>query len=650
MPEWDNRNRPKGYIISVTPGFAQYGQGEERLQNMGLARKLVKAARLGFEFAEIDFEELSEMFEPDIEKQVNQVKTIQNLEVGLHLPVSMDLCLAESYLWRQMHIQLSYGAIAAAEKLKSKFILFHTSSRARPSMASRMGGREYPAKMAAWNGTNLGYFIRNEGMLDWFMAKFIRVLFSAMGLAGDPAIVTYFDEKATKENKGFEQSKKDAETERNRIYEKYITPKENAIQQEIEQFKTERDQLREEIANEQRKLQPDMIKFERFARRIEYINQIEIPRRESREYKNQVVLKALKESGQEERFNLLDTVVSYSRSHNFYNVFDYWASRGSEAEEHIAYHVTAKWMFKNKDPLYVNIVKKNTIDPDKLVYDANTKANIGPETARSLEEIITAVAAKYTHGHLITKETDYAIPVDRDGKFTKRLASSYMSVLDYCKRHKVHVFIETNMPGGHEGEGGGAPPGELRIIKATDHVEIVKAIDPENLSYCMDFEHLLTNYVDPEAEAEELAKNGGGKYVRCLHTNAPRPIKGAHATIFPISNDMYILYRYLHKMRQAGCKNTYIIWEMGSYGVRESAIAYRRLIHALESETHPDKLSKEFFGLDKTFEALQNTAIREHAFDPLEGTLQIPEESHTFLGKSAVDKGKAELWARRKYR
>ena len=51
---WDEKNKPKGYIIGASPGFAQFGQGEEKLINMGIARKIAKASRMGFEFAMID--------------------------------------------------------------------------------------------------------------------------------------------------------------------------------------------------------------------------------------------------------------------------------------------------------------------------------------------------------------------------------------------------------------------------------------------------------------------------------------------------------------------------------------------------------------------------------------------------------------------
>jgi hypothetical protein len=646
VPEWDENNRPKDYIISVTPGFAKFGSTEEQLTNMGLARKTIKAARLGFEFAEIDFESLSEMFEPEIANQVNVIKQRQELEIGLHLPVDMDLCLAHAYRWKQMHLRLQYGMIAAAEKLKAKFGLFHTSSMARPPITAAIGERAYPSKMSAWNGINLGNWIEEESkngfdIKDWFMAKFIRVLFSAMGTVGDVGMITYYDTKVREEDWGFKKASEEA----SKRWREILTKHENEIRKKVkERLKEEVKKEHPEIENEEDIEKLVELKYTRdgYSRPLEDIHGAGIIRRaieqtlSQEEYKN---------------YALFSEVEIYNERYDFNEIYQYWKAHGSECEESVAYHVIAKWMYKKGDKLYKDIVTEDKRDPDEIIYDADTKPTAKEAVPEAVKQIITAVAAKYIQGHLITKTPEeYGIPVDANGTYTKKNPEQVLSVLDYCKKHKLQILIETNMPGGEGGGEGGAPPGELRIIKATDHVKIVKNIDPVYLSYCIDFEHLLTNYVDPEQEAKELKKTGDGKYITCLHTNAPRPIVGAHGPIFPISNDMYIIYRYLYTLRQAGCKDAYIIWEMGSHGVQESAIAFRRLVHHLKNETPPEELPKEFYGLDETFLASQNTAIREHAFEPLEGMLSIPEESHTFLSKHAVDKGKGTEWGRERYR
>ena len=647
MPQWDELNRPIGYIISVTPGFAKFGAGDERLIYMGLARKITRAARLGFEFAEIDIEELGEVFEPELKRLVNHIKKVQKIEIGLHLPVNMDLCIARSYAWRQMQEQLVYGAAAAAETLGAKFILFHTSSEARPDITATSGQRTPPAKLCAPDGRNLGDFIEQESskgfdLKDWFMARHMKVLFSAMGVAGDPGMITYFDQKVVYEKKGFSQALDDAK----KGWRDILRKNENEIKNYLTRDARERLNKLNSMLSTLPEGDVRRIEIERaideIKREIAEIMGIDatlIPRiRGGLESMKQVLSKK-----DWENYNLWSEVEAYAERYNFYDVFNYWTRHGSEAEEYVAYHVVAKWMYKRKDPLWTSILG-NSDDPDHIIEEAIRHLGEKGALTDVVKKLVTAVAAKYIEGHLKTMLDEYAMKVKFENKILK------MSVLDYCRRHKLQIFIETNMPGGYGEMTGGAPPGELRIIKATDHVKICQVIDPDILGYCMDFEHLITNYVDPEKEAEELIKTGGGKFIKCIHTNAPRPIVGAHAPIWSLSNDMYILYRFFYKLRKAGCKNAYIIWEMGSYGVQESAIAFRNIVRELEKETDPEKLPDEFFGIDKTFEAQQMTAIREHAYDPLEGVLMIPEERHTFLGRRAVELGKAREWEKEKYR
>ncbi|MFH1420479.1 MAG: hypothetical protein ABIG30_00765 [Candidatus Aenigmatarchaeota archaeon] len=643
MPKWDEKNRPVGYVLGVTPGFAKFEQGEAALTYMGLARKITKAARLGFEFAEIDFEELSEMFEPEIAKQVDMIKRVQKIEVGLHLPVAMDLCLAHSYLWHQNHEQLVYGTVAGAERMKAKFILFHTSSAARPAITSDIGRETGRSKMCAWNGMNLGDFIDKEGLRDWFMAKFIQVLFSAMGVAGDPDIISYYDDMSINKGLGFKTASDYAEKRYQEIIREATM---HIANREILRHRQEVAELRKRL--EDPTLSPlHKIQIEQAIAALE--GDIEaIKMHGIGDYTRhwEEIKKTLRQKGLYEEFKKYNRVSQYIEHTDFNNVFNYWRIHGSEGEEHVAYHVVAKWMFLKKDKMWTSIVTDNR-DPDKTIHEADTSLEKTTKLINTIKAIVTAVAGKYIEGHMTTAAKDIGVPVDKDGNFDQH-AEEHKAVLEYCKDKKLHIFLETNMPGGY-GEGG-APPGELRIIKATDHVNIVKAIDPENLSYCMDFEHLLTNYVDPEKEAKDLEEGQLGKYIRCLHINAPRPVKGAHGPIEPLSNDVYLIYRYIYQLRKAGVKDAYWIWEMGSHGVRESAIAFRRIQQELLKNTDPKNLPPEFFGIDKNFEAQQMIAIREHAYEPLKGMLMVPEEEHGILGTAAIERGKAAEWRREQYK
>ena len=67
-------------------------------------------------------------------------------------------------------------------------------------------------------------------------------------------------------------------------------------------------------------------------------------------------------------------------------------------------------------------------------------------------------------------------------------------------------------------------------------------------------------------------------------------------------------------------------------------------------DTEPKLLPLEFYGMKEHGPeiARQQLAIKEHALDPLKGTLLIPEEEYTFLSSEAVKKGKGEEWRKEK--
>lgn len=617
MPRWDGKNRPIGYILGLSPGFSQYGQGEEKLTNMGFARKIAKASRMGFEFAMIDFENIAEMFEPEIKKQVEIVKESQGMEIGLHLPVNLDLCLADAFQWMNMQRQLVLGAKTSAEILKTKFMLFHSSSNPRPNLIPMSGERQMPSKMASFNGMNFGDWIESASdddfdLKQWFMSKFIKVMYSAMGVAPDVEVIKYFD------------NKENFQKEMNEINKTY----EDAREKQKKDFRDTYTSIKEVDSQISEKKESDIEELKKLYKKK---NDLEMRLNDIRDdsyVSKHFIEKYGKEEGRE-KFRIYASLTN--RGIDMNDVFDYWKEHGSEVYEYVVYHTTAKWMWKKQDKLYKNVVDDNK-DPDKIIKQANEKMGKKGKFDEKVKQIITAVAAKFIEGHLKAKG-DYGIEV-KDGNQKKTI-----SVLDYAKNKHVHIFIETNMPPeGHAGE--------LRIMKATDHIKIVKTIDPESLSYCMDLEHLTVNYIDPMDEAKEIRKkmNGDAKYIRCLHVNAPRPIPGAHAPVDLLSNDMAVLYKQIYELKKAGMNDSYIIWEMGSYGAKESAVAFRNIVKYLEKDTDPNNLPPEFFGIDENFEASQQNAIREHALDPLKGLLSVPEEDHTFLSKSAVEKNKAREW------
>ncbi|RLI97191.1 MAG: hypothetical protein DRO96_01245 [Candidatus Aenigmatarchaeota archaeon] len=659
MVRWDEKNRPIGYILGVTPGFAEFEQGADKLTYMGLARKLTKAARLGFQFAQIDFEALSEMFEPDIAKQVEEVKRVQGLEVGVHLPTQMDLCLADAFQWLVMQEQLAKGTEAAADIMKAKYMLFHSSSTPRPNLTPASGQRTYPSKMVAWNGMNLGDWIESVGTVggvnlkDWFMARFVRVLFHAMGAPADVGMVTFFEDLVINKKKYFKEGCEIAEREAKRLNEKItqmakerVYKKKKPIIDALDRIKDSGKEIEKKIVRGE-SITPEEHKIYKEYKTLQAeLSQFNIQEQSLVRDEADNILDENPELHNE--YKKYFNVYRYNHTYNFYDVFKYWKENGSECEEAVAYHVIAKWMWLIRDPLYVSIVD-NQEDPDKIIYEANIKMGREGKLTEDVKQIICAVAAKYIEGHLKAKGEGYGIPLkDEYGRFIRNKNGEIQTIspMEYAKKHNLHIFIETNMPPkGHEGE--------LRIMRATDHIKIVKCIDPENMSYCMDFEHLTLNYISPEEEAEKIIREmpGDAKYIRCVHINAPRPIAGAHAPLPQFSYDIYIIYRHLYKLKQAGMNNAYWIWEMGSYGVKSTAKVFYQLYLELVKNppTNPEELPMEAFGMSKNMLARQRAAIMLHAMDPIKDLLAVPEEHHTFFSKAAIEKGKGAEWARQEF-
>lgn len=716
--KWDSWNRPVGYIIGVTPGFAQFEQGEQKLANMGLARKIMKAARLGFDFTEIDYEALSEMYEPEIERQIKHVKEAQRMQVGIHLPTKVDLCIANSFEWKEMHEILRKGAFSAKEVVCAKFFLFHTSSRIRPHVTFTVGHQEPAVQQNSFSGVNLGQWINQvdngefkdpktektmaldeKGKLrDWFMARFVKVLFHVMGTAGDVGVITYFDAlpsfKRGAEKAGIEffamRQKVWIEHVRDELLKNYsdtIAEKDNEMQGRIDYFNRlfsgkglAGEDLRLAVSQalrgdgefnqaQQTRARADAAIGD--IHRTTYEKDIDSRVVYGKEELMEIWLneglppeKALQNLSETyKKYQTYRHIMQYLQSADFNKVFDFWVTKGSECEEQVAYRVTAKYMFWIKDPLWTDIVGAK-YDPDKIIKCADESVpyyrddifDIAAGGAKSLikksgekpnekerikdlvNKMITAVACKYIQGHLFTEGNLLGMR----GEFPEMKHLKDESVYKYTRNANIQIYIETSMP--PEGQ-----EGELRIMSAHDSVMLVKHLDNgEFTSYTMDFEHLTVNFVVVDDDIASL-KDGDGKFIRMMHINAPRPIIGAHAPLEVLSHDIFIIYNWLYKLRKKGMKNAYFIWEMGSYGIQRSAIAFRNITDELSKETDPKKLPAKFYGIDETLWAAQHNAIREHGLDPLKGLFTVPEIDHGLFSKAAHEKGKAREWEEEKY-
>ncbi len=299
-----------------------------------------------------------------------------------------------------------------------------------------------------------------------------------------------------------------------------------------------------------------------------------------------------------------------------------------------AYIAVAYYMKSIGDPLWTKIAKG--MDPEKAY------TNLVPE-------FNAAIAAKYIEGHLTTK----------DHEWNRRYLNG-MSVLEWLEKHKLYLCFETpEVSGGNEGN----TEGLYRLYHPLHIYHMIKKINSEWVRMTIDFEHVLSQKIDV-TKLFKSAPNDFGKTIIAFHIGEPKPYKGvAHIPIPLNSEAQEIIYSWLYEARKKGFMNGYLIFErgsgrggkgQGSYEVFENTVwVLRKIVQYLEKDIEPEELPPEFYGISvqnkETF-ARQLVTIRDHAWDPLKGVLMIPEEEHTFLSRAAVEKGKHEEWAKRKYR
>ncbi len=302
-----------------------------------------------------------------------------------------------------------------------------------------------------------------------------------------------------------------------------------------------------------------------------------------------------------------------------------------------AYIAVATYMIATNDPLW-NIVGSTTGNtPHEKAEDAYVNQH---------ELFNAAVAMKYIEGHLTTINEDNRKVLD--GK----------SMLDYCKEKNIYILLETP----HSSAG---TEGLWRLYNPLHYQHIIRKLACPILKMTIDFEQTMAQRIDIDEDLIKKMPPDFGKMVHTLHVGEPVPYFGsAHIPIAIGGHGMHVLYRWIYALKKTGFKDGIFIFERGS-GRRggqgsqpgevfeESVRALRQIIKYLDKDILPDDLPPEFFGIsmeNPDVFARQRVIMREHAWDPLEGLLMQPEEKHGFFSKAAVEKGKGEVWEKRKYR
>ncbi|MCX6820502.1 MAG: hypothetical protein NT016_00915, partial [Candidatus Aenigmarchaeota archaeon] len=313
--------------------------------------------------------------------------------------------------------------------------------------------------------------------------------------------------------------------------------------------------------------------------------------------------------------------------------FEHIRSRGlSYGPERFAYWIVAKWMEHYKDPLWEGIISEFKKRNDKI--DPSFDSSAFRDSEEGMKVWVPAVAAKYLWGHF-NPET---CPTDgsRKGSDPKK----------WLEKYDMYFVIESPM----------AQAGMENLMRLSDPVHMCILADVLGYKFfrvAIDFEHVLSNYINPQEMIARM-RDDDGNLVRVVHLGWPTPVIPAHMPIFVGSDQHRWIYQRLYELRQKGFTpgddkddNRWLIYERGGENIEQSIVAMRLIVKFLEKNVKPEELPLEFFGVEGAnllSEERQRTIIQQHARDPIEGLLVIPEEGHTLLGKAAIDKGVLEKW------
>lgn len=303
--------------------------------------------------------------------------------------------------------------------------------------------------------------------------------------------------------------------------------------------------------------------------------------------------------------------------------------------ERYAYWIIAKWMEKNNDRLWNDIAIKEwkrlqeqgkvSVDAPATVEDYSFR-----EMSEGIQCWVPAVAAKYLWGHFNQEKCPTDSPMK--SKDPKKFLEKYI----------MYFVIETPM----------ASAGLENLMRLSDPVHMCVLANEINFKFfrvAIDFEHVLSNYINPQEMIARMQENDGS-LIKVVHLGWPTPVIPAHMPIYVGSDQHKWIYQRLWELRQKGFtqdEDRYLIYERGSENIEQSIIAIRLIVEYLEKNTEPEKLPNKFFGVEGPSIASverQRTVIQQHRLDPIEGLLVVPEEAYTFLGKAGTEKGGAEKW------
>ena len=396
------------------------------------------------------------------------------------------------------------------------------------------------------------------------------------------------------------------------------------------------------------------------------------------------------EKGRLKYLQLLDKIISQTRlgreiekeSTIFYNIMPAWLTVADEEyEDHPG--------FEAPRFIWETIVEDNY----DLDFDDYEQIKNKLDSDREFRiDITAAVAATYLWGQF-TQRTDN---FDGDEKTGLEPAED-TTWIEWMNRHGLKTNIEAMY---------GDPGNLLRLWRPKDIAVACRSVNltarnrsedwdheyrGNPLKFTVDLEHTASFGVDPEVELQKmidqekkLAEDDRfdidpdkplADILKTYHLTKPGfEQQGIHRH-GPFMRGDTVLYRYLYMMVEAGfCRNegedsqgivmfeiggeydqtlytTRIAMDLIEMGVEPENLDPVNIPDDDEYENRKQALMARFFGLDESSTSMEWTKIEEHAFDPLQGLLEVEEFDHTFSGRAATDSGtRPAQWLNEQYR
>jgi len=631
-------------ILGTAAGIFGAAQQEEKSQYAGLARKAEYAITKGVQFVQIDLESISEFEEVDIDKKMKRIRDHLGIRFGLHSEnvafgsrefPHLDSAIYQDY--RRGHERLMI-ILENAGKIGFEYMLVHSSE----SVPFIFLNRELqPTDLVDPWGNRLEEFI-NE-----YQSTFMKDFEVGKGWVWEQDEIwldllhdTIEGYLRRSEN---ERKLNLRELSRRTVLERKIREKQMEIAKE--QVLGSR-----EIPKNQEELHKINQEIEEKAKKIIVKNEeIEWTKEDEDGINNEAIIIMEKENKQFRHQQLKELWEYFGRLIKSRTL--------SYGPEKIAYYMIGKWMQENNDPLWMPIIdktieyyaKKEKKEVQQWLKDKNIKQKTLEDDVfkKDYRLWVPSVSAKYMWGHFSPEKNPITNP--KDNAISGIVEKDPKKLLD---KNKIFFIMETPMAGAGMED-------LLRFPQPAQMYYLIKELNSPWLGIAVDIEHMLMDGLNVEVAIEVIPPEAG-KYVRVLHCGWPSPLGPAHIPIPLGSEQQFYLYKTYWNLKQKGMSkdpkdNIYMIFERGGGGdpIQQSILALRAIKDFLEKDVPPDKLPLEFWGLDTGQWASidrQLATIREHAWDPLKGLLQVPEEEHGLYGRSAVEKGKGEEWKKEKFR